>query len=295
MHILITGANGFIGRHAVRYFANAKYRVTAMSRSAPVGFSSEPNIDWLVADLSQAPYCLPEGIDVVVHTAARSPYHGGEEEDFFLDNVEGTEHLAKAVIAAGCQKMIFLSAISLYGTVSVECVDEHTPALPEDSYGRSKLAAENILQGLSNHLQTLVLRLPGIVGPGAHSPWLSKCLATLRRGAMVQAYNPDAAFNNVLHINDLLTFIESQFAASGKAYDILTLCSSNPVSVRKALDILQKISSRSGAVEFAESQKQSFVVSNTRACMRYGFRPKDVAVAIRCLDTSLNSSFEVEE
>lgn len=279
-HVLVTGAGGFIGGHAVRLFSGLGYAVTALVRSRRTVTAQCEGVDWLEADLSRDRLCLPKDLAAIIHVAARSPYHGGQENDFVRDNVEGTARLADAAIVAGCHRMAFLSAISLYGPLTVDRIDEQTPAAPNDAYGRSKLAAERILQDRSDRLATMILRLPGVVGPGAHTPWLACCLAALRRGETVTAYNPDAPFNNVLHVDDLLAFIE-RVLPTMKRTDLLTLASREPQSVRNVLAEVQRAASGRGSVKFSERPARSFTISIEKARRQYGFDPADTLDVVR--------------
>jgi nucleoside-diphosphate-sugar epimerase len=272
-HILVTGANGFIGSHAISYFVKLGHKVTALSRTTPASQAQHEGINWLKADLSRTALRLPYDLDFIIHAAGRSPYHGGEEADLMRDNIEGTHRLAEAAIDVGCQKMIFLSGISVYGPVYSNCIDEETTTVPVEAYGHSKLAAEQLLNGSSDRLHSLILRLPGIVGSGAHSPWIVRCRTALKQGQTINAYNPKALFNNILHIDDLLIFIECCFHGKINKTDILTLASCDPVPIVDILENVLNATGKKGSVDFSVNNAVSFTISTRKACKEYGFNP----------------------
>ena len=280
-HILVTGADGFIGNHAIRFFAELGHKVTALSRSVPASPDQYESVAWLESDLSGTALRLPSELDFIVHAAGRSPYHGGEEADFMRDNIEGTLRLAEAAIDVGCQKMIFLSGISVYGPVLTDCVDEGTTTAPVESYGHSKLAAEQLLNSSSDRLHSLILRLPGIVGAGAHSPWIARCRTALKQGETITAYNPNAPFNNILHIDDLLIFVERCFHEYINKTDVLTLASRDPVPIIDILDNVLNATGKTGAVVFSENNAKSFTISIRKACKEYGFAPMTTMETVR--------------
>ncbi|MBM3567077.1 MAG: NAD-dependent epimerase/dehydratase family protein, partial [Alphaproteobacteria bacterium] len=180
MRVLVTGANGFVGRavcaeltlrgHAVVAAIRTAEKAAGLScvRAAVVG-DLGPDTDWREA---------LNGIDAVVHLAARVHVMGesGEaaEAAHRRANTEGTRRLAEAA-AAGARRFVFLSTVKVMGESSegrAPFTESDTPAPDaDDAYGQSKLAAEIALAGVARTtgLEVAVLRPPLVYGPGVRA------------------------------------------------------------------------------------------------------------------------------
>lgn len=172
MRVLVTGATGFIGGAVVRAALARGDTVRAAVRTSsanlppgveivPVG-DIGPHTDWAEA-LQDA--------DAVIHLAARVHVMQETADDpqaaFDAVNVHGTARLLEACTSAGVKRFVFASSIKVNGEATdatTPAFDATLPANPQDPYGRSKYAAEQ----LANHapLTTTNVRLPLVYGPG---------------------------------------------------------------------------------------------------------------------------------
>jgi UDP-glucose 4-epimerase len=118
------------------------------------------------------------GVEAIVHIAglAHQP-PGTSDRLMFQVNAEASEALARAAARHGIARMIHVSSVrALVGPSSPVAIDEAAAAAPTDSYGRSKLAAE---QAIAMHLPHAVSLRPALIaGAGA-----SGNLAGLARAA----------------------------------------------------------------------------------------------------------------
>lgn len=187
--VLVTGASGFLGNAlcnalvAVRPVVGAVRNPdeSSLVEGVPVvaGIMSF-DFDWLDALV---------GISVVVHCAAR--VHVMDEEaidplaEFRRVNVEGTMCLARQSALAGVRRFIFVSSIKVNGEqtqLGSPFVAEQTPK-PEDSYGISKVEAEEGLRSLAREtgMEVVIIRPPLVYGPGVKANFLAM-MRWLRRG-----------------------------------------------------------------------------------------------------------------
>lgn len=174
MTILLTGASGFVGS-AILIAANQRnLKIVPVYRSVRPGVlqanevhipSIDHSTDWSEALL---------GIDILIHTAARSHKMSnslwGHLDEFRCVNVEGTLNLARQAADAGVRRFIFISSIKVNGEATFKgCpfTAGDTPA-PEDAYGLSKAEAEAVLQQLSREtgMEVVIIRPPLVYGPG---------------------------------------------------------------------------------------------------------------------------------
>lgn len=159
MEILLTGANGFLGR-ALQLRLQA-HRVTSLGRS---------NAD-ILADLARTIPVFNQDFELVVHAAGQAhlvPRGDAEINLFQQVNVQGTANLL-----AGLEKRIlpkyfvFISSVSVYGLETGLDITEEAPLAATDPYGKSKIAAEMLVKEWCtlHQVQCTILRLPLIAGP----------------------------------------------------------------------------------------------------------------------------------
>jgi nucleoside-diphosphate-sugar epimerase len=113
------------------------------------------------------------GCRAVYHLAASTPHSPASAARTHATNVTGTENLALAALDAGVERLVFSSAIKVYGVTSEGILDEDSPRAPDSPYARSKARAEDLLLDLAGRrgLSVVVARLGGTFGPGA-TGWL---------------------------------------------------------------------------------------------------------------------------
>jgi nucleoside-diphosphate-sugar epimerase len=163
--VLVTGADGFIGRNLVPYLAAQGYRVIAASRTA----SGSDNPDILpvpLPDLSRPFDWQPllQQCDVVIHLAGIA--HKFAVDDLYdRVNHKAAAALAQAASRCGTGHLVFISSIAAQsGSFSDRELCEEDPPRPNNAYGRSKLSAEKAVR--SAGVPFTILRPVVIYGEG---------------------------------------------------------------------------------------------------------------------------------
>lgn len=166
LHVLVTGASGFIGRGLVAELVASGHRVRAAVRMPgplPEGVESA-----VIGDLRR-PVNLSEAmqdIDAVVHSAGLAHMDPGvAEEEYRAINAGTTAALARAARQAGVRRFVLVSSVrAQIGPGAAHPITEEMPARPTDAYGRSKLEAERLLAEVD--IPAVVLRPAVVHGPG---------------------------------------------------------------------------------------------------------------------------------
>ena len=162
--VLVTGSNGFVGRHLVPYLAARGYKVVAASRTASV--SSDPNVvTAALPDLSTAIDWQPllKQCDAVVHLAGIA--HASAADTLYdRINRQATADLAHAASRCGTHLVFVSSILAQSGSFADHELTEDDPATPANAYGRSKLAAEQAVRAAGGSF--VILRPVVMYGEG---------------------------------------------------------------------------------------------------------------------------------
>jgi len=147
-HIVVTGANGFLGRHVAALLAfDPSVTVGAVTR--------QTSPESLAAELARA--------DAVIHLAGVN--RPQDQQEFITGNVEFTGTITQGLSAAGRKATLVLASTSR--------ATEDTP------YGRSKLGAEDLVRDYASRsgARVAVFRLPNVFGKWSR-PFYNSAVAT---------------------------------------------------------------------------------------------------------------------
>ncbi|MDB5395361.1 MAG: UDP-glucose 4-epimerase [Rhodospirillales bacterium] len=171
--ILVTGAAGFIGSHAILALLEAGYTVIAIDDlSTGQRWAVPPEITFIQGDVGDAALMrdifakLP--IDAVMHFAGSIEV--GESVShplaYYRNNTGGSLTLIEAAIAAGIERMVFSSTAAVYGEPEVQPILEDAATKPINPYGWTKLMTEQMLRDVSaaHGLNYVVLRYFNVSG-----------------------------------------------------------------------------------------------------------------------------------
>lgn len=185
--VLVTGANGFVGRRLLARLQGDGVRAlgAVRKRAAGTGFVQIPDLG------SEGDYRNAlHGCDAVVHIAARVHVMQDKEanplEAFREINTRGTLALARQAEELGVRRFVFISSIKVNGESSPSgrrISADDVPA-PADAYAISKSEAESGLMEIasSSGMEVTIIRPPLVYGPGVKGnflrmmKWLSKGL-----------------------------------------------------------------------------------------------------------------------
>jgi len=249
MNILVTGANGFVGK-AVCAEANLRN----LQLVGAVRHNKKLSTDVKVIEVGEInertnwQHALID-CNVVIHLAAR--VHVMQESshnplaEFRQVNLAGTLNLARQAIKAGVKRFIFVSSIKVNG--------ENTPpeapftaddiANPQDAYGRSKYEAEQALLALSAEtgLEIVIIRPPLIYGASVKANFKS-----LMKLAQLNIPLPFGVVNNkrsMVFIDNLVDFILLCTHHPSAANQTFLISDDDDVSITR---LIQEIKEASG-------------------------------------------------
>lgn len=224
--ILVTGASGFIGRCATAALVMAGHDVFACVRK-PVDLGIAGLRYRVVPDIAAETQWSEKlrGVHCILHLAgsAHSNPHRdpGMQTEVMRVNVVGTERLARAAVAGGISRFVFVSSIGVNGsyTRNKPFSEEDVPA-PADFYSETKLAAEQALRHCTqgSSLEGVIIRPTLVVGPGAPGN-VSRLARLILRGVPVPyVYETRRNLVGVRSLADLLVLACTHPAATGRTF-----------------------------------------------------------------------------
>jgi nucleoside-diphosphate-sugar epimerase len=156
--IAITGSSGFIGTYFIK--RNIKFNIT--------------EIDLLTCPVDQIIF---SNIDSVLHLAALvHQMEGADDEQYTKINRDLAFEVAKRAKAYGVKQFVLMSTSKVYGefTESNLSWNESSICNPSDSYGKSKLEAENLIMSIADvNFKVAIVRSPLVYGPGVKGNMIS--------------------------------------------------------------------------------------------------------------------------
>lgn len=171
METLITGGNGFVGRHLVSALQERGDTVRVLaSPTADVTWLGERAVAIFRGDVRR-PETLQDpmdGADAVVHLVADTRPWGPRQHSYAV-NVLGTENICRAALKAGVSRLVHVSTFMVYDTAVRRPLTEDDPLAPlHESYSVTKAEADRLVQRMiaEAHLPAVILRLGSLLGPG---------------------------------------------------------------------------------------------------------------------------------
>lgn len=153
MKVLVLGGAGYIGSHMCKLLATHDHDVVVFDN---LSTGHKAAVQWgpLVvgdilnkADLDRL-FDEHGQFDLIIHFCAKSLV--GESvthpDIYYRNNVFGTLNLLDKMVETGHDKLVFSSTAAVFGTPSVDLIDENQDRLPINPYGQSKKMVEDILQ-----------------------------------------------------------------------------------------------------------------------------------------------------
>lgn len=232
--VLVTGANGFIGRALCHELHQLGVNIHAAIREMTPDRLVRNTQLLAVGDLNSATdwRAALQGVDTVFHLAATVHQPKNHDTEIYSRTiVDATQRLVEQSIAAGVKRFIYISTTKVYGKeTSAHRIQETDPCHPEDLYGATKLAAEHVLQAVAqNSTMEWVIIRPAMVY-GAKGKGNFQRLANLIRQFPLIPLGSATAPRSIVAVQNLVHFMVQCANKPAASQQIFNISDGNDIS-----------------------------------------------------------------
>jgi UDP-glucuronate 4-epimerase len=256
MHILVTGAAGFIGSHLVDRLLSEGKQVTAVDNFDPFyprrfkeanirRHRDHPGYRLIELDIRDAEGLrqrLSGNYDVIVHLAARAGVRPSLEDPVGYQevNVRGTQNLLEAAKDWNVGGFVFASSSSVYGVnPNVPWSEEDHVLRPISPYASTKVSGE-LLGHVYSHVYGLrftALRFFTVYGPRQRPDLaIHKFARKLLRGERIPVFGDGTTRRDYTFVDDVIAGILGAVAYDSSPFEVINLGNNRTVSLGEMIE-----------------------------------------------------------
>ena len=326
--ILVTGGAGYIGSHNVIALLNAGYDVVIFD-NLELGHIETVNtlknivskgkvVDFIKGDLQNLSdiesVFEKYQIDAVVHFAAYSQVAESVKnpQKYYFNNVYGTMNLLCAMLKNDVKRIVFSSTAATYGEPDYVPIDENHPQKPINTYGKTKLMIENIMDDYDKAygLRSVRLRYFNVAGADSqnrvgewHEPethLIPNILkSTFSGGKTFQMFGTDyptkdgTCVRDYINIEDLANahVLALKYLENGGSTNYFNLGTNEGNSVKEVFVSCENVTGKNITLEEKprrEGDPATLIADNKKAKMDLGWVPE------KSLNESIKTAYDWE-
>jgi len=246
MNILVTGANGLLGRNLVEILSK-EHKIYALIRNKnKLNFAINKNIYLIENDLVNIDLgVLPKDVDVVYYLAQSDRFREFPEgvDDIITVNILAPNILAKWSIKNGVRKFIYTSSGGVYGNIS-EPAKEYFVINANEKIGfylHSKLSAEMLLRNFANLFETFVILRPFFMyGKGQNKSMLiPRLIENVKNEKEIILNGKEGIKINPIYISDAANAISKVINLQGEF--IINIAGNEIISLKQLCYLIGKL------------------------------------------------------
>ncbi len=300
MHVVVTGAAGFIGSHTCERLVARGHRVTGLDAfdaylyPASVKRANAAELSKLERfTLVEGNFCDPatvagvidDSVDVVCHLGALAGVRPSLAEPlrYLRTNIEGTGVIIERMRSLGKQRLVFASSSSVYGVKPgiTEAFREDDPCLsPASPYAATKRMNELQLSTYRDlyGLGVFALRFFTVYGPRQRPDMaIPKFTAALVANRPITLFGDGESRRDYTFIDDIVSgVIASVERVTPGAYEILNLGGTQTISLIELVRTIERVIGKQATIEWQPDQPGDVPITFAnidRAKATLGYQP----------------------
>lgn len=272
--ILITGANGLLGRALCEILANEEHKVYALVRK-PLLQALE-NVHYLEINLEHnlADVSLPNDVDIIYHLAQSQHFREFPEKanDIFNVNVKSTQNLLDYALKTGVKQFIYASSGGVYGFGKQAFSEELNVPIHNDLgyYLGTKMMGELLVRNYSQLLLTQIARPFFIYGPRQHKNMLiPRLIENVKQGNPIQLKEGNGLEINPIYVNDAARAFK--LIADSELSGIFNVAGTEKVSLKYIAEAIGSLLDKKPNFEMVEGA-QGHLIGDISRLQEIGFQ-----------------------
>ena len=272
MRVLVTGANGFIGRRLLETYAG-DHELLALARTPGPDLAG---VEWITRDLREPLDAagLPDRIDAVIHLAQSRRYRDFPEgvRDVFEVNTRSTLDLLEYARRAGAQSFVFTSSGGVYGNGDAPFA-ETDPAVPLSFYFSSKYSAELMIANYQPFFNSVVLRLFFVYGPGQDRMLIPTLIDRVTNDEVVTVEGELGLRINPIYVDDAVRVFQPALHFSGAG--LFNVAGDEAVTIKDLAKLIGDVAGRRPKIKHTQSDSAGDLLGdNTKMRDSLGIVPE---------------------
>jgi nucleoside-diphosphate-sugar epimerase len=246
MKTLITGGTGFIGsRLALRCIergddVNVLAQINTPAEEFNTKFLQDQGVTLVkggVTEVDKVEQAVKD-CDIVFHLAAAQHEANVPDQHFWQVNVDGTKNVLEASIKAGVKRFVHGSTIGIYGVELEGQIDEDSPKKPDNIYGVTKKAGEELVLSYKEKIPVSVVRISETYGPG------DRRLLKLFKGIAKKSFFVIGGGQNrhqLIYVDDLIDGMYLASEKEGALGEVFVLAGKEILTTDQMVDTVAKV------------------------------------------------------
>ncbi|MFD2719158.1 NAD-dependent epimerase/dehydratase family protein [Hymenobacter monticola] len=214
--VLVTGANGFLGRHLVAELLRRGYPVRALVRPGSPPSPALPPLHTLPVEICELDLscavrkaelvATASGCGAIIHAAALAQVNPARSPAVWATNLRGTEQVLSLAQQAGVARLVYVGTANVFGFGTLKQPGDETRPYAGQRYGLdymdSKRAATDLVlrAAAQEQLPAVLVHPTFMLGPGDARPTSGALLLELRAGRL-PGY--PIGGKNYVHVHDV--------------------------------------------------------------------------------------------
>jgi len=298
VHVVVTGAAGFIGSHTCERLVARGHRVTGIDSFDGYLYPAEPKrrnaaelkgvtlVEGDICDAAVIERVITRDVDVVCHLAALAGVRPSLAQPlrYMRANVEGTTVIIERMRALGLQRLVFASSSSVYGAkpgTDVAAFREDDPCLtPASPYAATKRMGELLLSTYRDlfGLGVSALRFFTVYGPRQRPDMaIAKFVDAIRHDRPITLFGDGTSRRDYTYIDDIVTGTVAAIERVQPAqYAIYNLGGTHTISLAELVATIERVIGKRAVIERQPDQPGDVPITYAnidRANAELGYQP----------------------
>jgi len=276
MSILITGANGVVGKDLVKILSK-KYQIFGFYRTKNSEVKKIKNVKWVKHNLKEKIKKIIPIPKYIIHCAVDQKYKNKNFNKYINSNLEVIKNLVNFAEKNKVKLIINFSSVEVYGNIKKKILDEKYMPQNPNSYGFLKFLSERYL--FNKNINFINIRLPGILCKIDQNkpkrPWLNVVFNNMKKNKLIFVHNIGSKFNNLISTEEIAKFVNFLIKKKTIVRDSFNFVCKKPLIMNEIImNAKKKLKSKSKIIELKNNSRSSFYISTKKLEYKLNFKPQ---------------------